>query len=79
MDTDAPGVPMCSPSPAAERMRDFRKRRRQGLHGIHIWLHVTQIDGLIRKGLLRREDRGDLEALQWAIDSLLDAVKDEKA
>jgi hypothetical protein len=67
-----------SPSPAAERMRAFRKRRRQGMHCIRISLHDTQIEGLIRKGLLRREDRGDLEALQWAIDALLDTVMEEK-
>jgi hypothetical protein len=77
MDTDAPGVPLRSSSPAAERMRALRKRRRQGMRCIRIWLHVTQIDGLIRKGFLNREARGDAEALQWAIDVLLDTVLDE--
>jgi hypothetical protein len=67
------------PCTAAERMRLYRRRRRQGMHCVRISLHATQIDGLIRKGFLRREDRGDLQALQWAIDVVIDSVLDEPA
>jgi hypothetical protein len=77
MDTDAPGVPLRSSSPAAERMRALRKRRRQGVRCIRISLRVTQINRLIRKGFLSREDRDDLEALQWAIDVLIDTALGE--
>ncbi len=68
-----------SPSPAAERMRLYRKRRRRGMHCLRTSLHVTQIDGLIRKGFLKQEDRGDLEALQWAIDALISTALDDTA
>ena len=77
MDTDAPVAPLRSPSPAAERMRAFRKRRRQGMHSIRITIHVTQINKLIRKGFLSQEDRGDLNALEWAIDGVISTVLDE--
>jgi len=40
----------------AERMRSYRKRRRQGLQYVGILLHVTEIDAFIRLGLLK-EDR----------------------
>ncbi len=68
MRTDAIEAPLRLPSPAAQRMREHRKRLREGMRLIPIALHVTQIEGLIRKGLLRREDEGDLEALAWAVD-----------
>ena len=71
MTTEAETVPVRSPSPTAQRMRLYRKRRRGGMHSFRTSLHVTQIDELIRKGLLKQEDRGDLEALQWAIDALI--------
>ena len=66
-----------SSSAAAERMRALRRRRRQGMRSIRISLHVTQIDGLIRKGFLSQEDRGDLVALEWAIDGVISTVLDE--
>jgi len=68
-----------SSSAAAERMRALRRRRRQGMRSIRISLHVTQIDGLIRKGFLSQEDRGDLNALEWAIDGVISTVLDETA
>jgi hypothetical protein len=43
------------PSDAAERMRLYRKRRRQGMRYVRIPLHVTEIDTLIRMGLLKGE------------------------
>ena len=79
MTTEAEGVPVRSLSPAAERMRLYRKRRRRGMHSLRTSLHVTQIDGLIRKGLLRQEDRDDLEALQRAIDALISTTLDDTA
>jgi hypothetical protein len=77
MNTEVQGTPLRSPSPVAERMRLVRKRRRQGMRGIRVWLHATQIDGLIRKGFLRPEDRGDLDALAWAAEFAISTVFDE--
>jgi hypothetical protein len=76
---DAEAVPTRSSSPAAERMRLHRKRRRRGVRCLRTSLHVTQIDGLIRKGFLKQEDRGDLEALQCAIDAFISTALDDMA
>jgi len=46
-------------SAAAERMRLHRERRRQGLRCFTIELRETEIDTLIRKGLLKAETRND--------------------
>jgi hypothetical protein len=47
------------PSPAAARMRLHRDRRRRGLRCLMIELRETEIDVLIRKGLLKSETRHD--------------------
>jgi hypothetical protein len=54
-------------SPAAERMRLYRKRRRRGVICLQIELRETVIDGLIAKELLEPEKRHDPDALQSAI------------
>jgi hypothetical protein len=79
MDTEAVGVASRPPPSAAERMRLHRKRRRQGMNSLRISLHVTQIDGLVRKGLLSQADRADPEALQCAIDALISTTLDDTA
>jgi hypothetical protein len=56
---------------AAERMRHYRKRRRQGLQCVRIELHVTEIEDLIRIGLLKEEQRQDPEAVQAAVTGLV--------
>jgi hypothetical protein len=48
-------------------MRLYRRRRRQVMQYVRIPLHVTEVDALIRMGLLRKEQRQDDEALQTAI------------
>jgi len=60
-----------SRSPAAERMRLYRKRRRNGMQYVRIPLHVTNIDDLIRMGLLKEEKRRDAEALKTAVLDLV--------
>jgi len=77
MNTETVGVPIHSPSSAAERMRLHRERRRRGMSTLRTSLHVTQIDGLIRKGLLKQEERGHQNALQRAIDALIGTVLDD--
>ena len=48
---------LSSRSPAAERMRLHRKRRRRGLRCLMIELRETEVDALIRGGLLEHETR----------------------
>lgn len=61
------------PSPAAERMRRHRQRRRDGLRCIMIELRETEIETLISKGLLAQEVRHDYGAVQAALDAFLDS------
>ncbi len=60
------------PSAAAERMRQHRERRRQGLYCLMIEISETQIDALIRDGLLPAEMRNDSLAVSWALYEHLD-------
>ena len=55
-----------SPS-AAERMRLHRKRHRNGLQCVRLLLHETEIDGLVRMGLLKPERRRDPAAVETAV------------
>jgi len=59
-------------SPAAERMRLHRERRRQGLRCLTIELRETEIDVLIAKGLLNSETRHDPGAVSEALYAHLD-------
>jgi hypothetical protein len=59
-------------SAAAERMRLHRERRRLGLRCFTIELRETEIDALIRKGLLRAEMRNDQNAVSEALYAYLD-------
>ena len=61
--SDEPG----SRTAAAERMRRYRQRQRDGLRCLGIELRETEIDALIRKGLLKPETRNDTSAV---IDAL---------
>ena len=73
------GEPMTprSPTPAAERMRRHRERRRDGMRCFVIELRDTEIDGLIRCELLKPETRNDqnaiLEALYCHLERTLDS------
>jgi hypothetical protein len=59
-------------SPAAERMRRHRERRRDGLRCLNIELRETEIDALIDRGLLKSETRNDLRAVKEALYAYLD-------
>jgi len=56
---------------SAERMRLYRKRRRQGLQYVRVELHATDIDDLIRLGLLKGDQRENPELLQSAVQGLI--------
>jgi hypothetical protein len=65
-------------SPAAARMRLYRERRRSGLRCLIIELRETEIDALIRRGLLKSEMRNDtaeiIDALYAHLDQTLSRV-----
>jgi hypothetical protein len=66
---------------AAERMRRFRTRQRNGLRYMRILLHETEIDFLVDRGFLKEERRHDRGAVQSAIDGFICyalAPRDEK-
>ena len=56
-----------SPTPAAERMRRHRERRREGMRCLWIELHETEIDALVQRGLLKAETRHDHNAIADAL------------
>jgi hypothetical protein len=78
MSTDSISPPSRSrsSSPAAQRMRRYRKQRRQGLRPVRILLDEMDIDALIRMGLLK-EHQHDVEALQTAVLGLLYRAEDD--
>jgi hypothetical protein len=57
---------------AAERMRRHRQRRRDGLRCLMIELRETEIDALIKVGLLPPENRHDYDSVQSALYAFLD-------
>jgi hypothetical protein len=65
------------PSPAAERMRLYRERRRDGLRCLTIELRETEVDALIQRGLLSSETRNDPGAVVDALYGFLDRTLDE--
>ena len=56
-------------TPAAERMRLHRERRRRGLRCLTIELRETEVDALIRGGFLEHETRNDRNAVLKALYS----------
>jgi hypothetical protein len=65
--SSGPATPPIACSAAAERMRAHRKRRRAGLRCVVVQLRETEIDVLIRKGLLKADARNDLYAVRDAL------------
>jgi hypothetical protein len=66
-------------SPAAERMRRHRQRRRKGLRSLIIELRETEVDTLVRRGLLLAEMRNELRAVRKALYAHLDRTLAPKA
>ena len=59
-------------SSAAQRMRLHRQRRKTGLRCVTVELRATEIEALIRKGLLKDVTRNDRQAVLDAIYAHLD-------
>ena len=68
MSTETEILPGSSLSPAAERMRRHRQRRRNGMRPLWIELRVTEIGALVRIGLLKVETRNDLNVTIQALN-----------
>jgi hypothetical protein len=59
-------------TPAAERMRLHRERRRHGLRCLMIELRESEVDALTRMGLLRAEARNNPRAVSEVLYDHLD-------
>ena len=59
-------------SPAAERMRRYRERRRNGLRSFTIVLRESEINALVHFGWLAPESRLDRDAVISALYDFLD-------
>jgi hypothetical protein len=56
-----------SPTPAAERMRRHRERRREGLRCLWVELHETELAAFVRERLLEPQLRHDENAIADAL------------
>jgi hypothetical protein len=61
-------------SAAAERMRRHRQRLRDGLRCMTVEIRATEVDALVRQGLLKQETRNDLRAIRAALYGFLDST-----
>jgi len=68
--TVAPPTTESARSAAAKRLRLHRERRRQGLRCLMIEVRETEIDALVRMGLLGAEMRNDAAAIVEALYAL---------
>jgi hypothetical protein len=59
-------------SSTAARMRRHRDRRRDGLRCLNIELRVTEIDALIKRGLLKSGTRNDAKSIIEALYAFFD-------
>ena len=75
MTTNPPTAAPATHSPAAERMRLHRERRRKGLRCLTIELRETEIDALIgKKGVARNDEDAIRDALYAHLERTLDAM-----
>ena len=65
-------TPPIARSAAAQRMRAHRKRRQAGLRCVVVQLRETEIDELVRRGLLQADARNDVYAVRNALHAHFD-------
>jgi hypothetical protein len=73
-ESDHPPNPPESRSRGAERMARHRRRRRDGMRCVTVELRATEINKLIRCGLLAPASRADPFALRIAVHAMFDQV-----
>jgi hypothetical protein len=61
-------------SPAAQRMRLHRQRRRDGRRWLSVEIWETEIDALIGKGFLKADTRSDPQAVREGLYLFLDGT-----
>ncbi len=61
-----------SPTPAAERQREYRRRRREGDRIAHTDVPADVVDGLIARGLVSEAEAADPRRLGDALADLAD-------
>ena len=72
MMTNPPTAAPAARSPAAERMRRHRERRRDGLRCLTIELREMEIEALARNGFLKTDARNDLRSIEMALYEFLE-------
>src|SRR5271165_4062722 len=70
--TDTHDSASTAPSASALRMRRHRERRRNGLRCVMIELRASEIDALVRRGLLRAGTHNSEQAIKEALYAFLD-------
>jgi hypothetical protein len=70
----SPSIEPVARSPAAERMRRHRERRRKNLRCLTIELREREIEALIKKGLLKPEARNVTCDVQMALYAFLEGT-----
>jgi hypothetical protein len=63
--------PTKAPRSAAERMRLYRRRRRQGMLSVRVRLGAVDIAGLVKRGYLEPQFTEDLAAIEEAADAFI--------
>ncbi len=61
-----------SPTPAAERQREYRRRRREGAKVAHTDVPADVVAGLIKRGLVSEAEAADPRRLGDALADLVD-------
>jgi hypothetical protein len=64
------------PITAAERMRNHRRRRRNGFRCMRVLLHKAEISSLIERGFLPSELSHDLGVIEGALDAFVHEALD---
>jgi hypothetical protein len=58
-------------TPAAERMREYRRRRRNGVLSVRVRVARVLIDALMKRRYLKPEDRDDRNEIAIAVGDLI--------
>jgi hypothetical protein len=78
MTTVQPTTDPVPRSPAAQRMRLHRQRRRDGRRWLSIEIWETEVDALISKGFLKAVARNAPDAVREALYAFLDGTLGSK-